>query len=259
MSNVQSVERAFAILRRLASGPAGVSELADRVDLPKSTVSRLLSTLEHLGAVEQPTSGGPYRIGHGMVEIVTAVLPSRSLLDAVHPHLVELTNLTGEATGLAIRAGTDVRYIDQVESNNPVQVRDWTGTSVPLHAVPSGLVMLAYSSGEDQRAYLSRKLVTFTSRTVADPTSIATRLKQIRDVGYAWVYEEFSVGINSVAVPLRDKSGIVVAALHAHGPAYRFPKVGDESRIAAEVQACAVRIRAGLSSMTLSEKPPILE
>ena len=83
MSGVQSVERAFAVLRCLSVGPAGVTDLAERVNLPKSTVSRLLSTLEELGMVEQTEPGGSYRIGPGMTDIAAASMPGRSLIAAV--------------------------------------------------------------------------------------------------------------------------------------------------------------------------------
>jgi IclR family transcriptional regulator, KDG regulon repressor len=246
MPTVQSIDRAFAILRRLASGAIGVTELAERVDLPKSTVSRLLSTLEAIGAVEQTTPGGPYRIGPAMVEMVNAVRPSRNLLDAAHPHLLELTQRTEEASGLGVLLGSEVHYIDQVESRNPVQVRDWTGTRVPLHAVPSGLVLLAYSTEEYQRAYLARDLVAFTHRTVTDSSRIAERLQRIRADGFAWVHEEFSDGINSVAAPIFDTVGAVIGAVHAHGPAYRFPKPNEELSVAAEIVGSARRISAAL-------------
>jgi len=82
MSGVQSVERAFAVLRCLSGGPAGVTDVADRVSLPKSTVSRMLSTLEDLGMVEQAEPGGSYRVGSGMIEIAAAVLPGRSMIAA---------------------------------------------------------------------------------------------------------------------------------------------------------------------------------
>jgi IclR family transcriptional regulator, acetate operon repressor len=247
MSSVQSIERAFALLQRLASGPAGVTDLAERVALPKSTVSRLLSTLEQLGAVEQASPGGPYQIGPKMIEIVASVMPRRGLVECAHPHLVELTRLTGEASGLSIRAGDDVRYVDQVESDNPVQVRDWTGTRAPLHSVPSGLVLLAHASEEDQRAYLSTHLVAFTRRTMTDPEQIAARLQAIRETGFTWVLEEFSEGINSVAAPIFDENGTVVAAVHAHGPAYRFPKADNAAEIGAQVTTAARRIGSSIA------------
>ena len=94
MSTVQSVERAFAILRVLAGGPVGVTDLGERVGLPKSTVSRLLSTLEELGAVEQLTAGGEYRIGAAIAHLGASAVPGRSLVALARPHLAELNPQT---------------------------------------------------------------------------------------------------------------------------------------------------------------------
>ena len=143
MSSVQSVERAFSVLRCLASGPAGVSEVAERSHLPKSTVSRLLSTLNELGAVDQLGAGGDYRIGDLLVELAAAAQPGRSLVAIARPHLVQLREALGEATGLSVLDGHDVLYLDHVEADHPVQVRDWTGERLPAHLVSSGFVLLA--------------------------------------------------------------------------------------------------------------------
>ena len=86
MSGVQSVERALAILRALTTGSARVTDLAARTNLPKSTVSRLLSTLESLDAVEQSGNGGPYRLGPLVTEMAAAIGPSRSLPDLARPY-----------------------------------------------------------------------------------------------------------------------------------------------------------------------------
>ena len=102
MAGVQSIERAFAILRGLAAGPAGVSELAASVDLPTSTVSRILSTLEAEGVVERIAISGTYRIGEALADLAGAALPSRTLMSAARPFLVTLTEQVGETSGLAI-------------------------------------------------------------------------------------------------------------------------------------------------------------
>ena len=126
MTTVQSIDRAFGVLRALAAGPAGVTDIADRVGLPKSTVSRMLSTLEELGAVEQVSVGGEYRIGWAMIELAAAARPGRSLISLARPHLVELARVTGEAAGISIPDGTDMLYLDQLTPNSELQVRDWT-------------------------------------------------------------------------------------------------------------------------------------
>ncbi len=247
---VQSIERAFSVLRALAYGPAGVTELAERVELPKSTVARLLATLEAEGVVEQRAAGGDYRLGAGLAELAAAVLPGRNLVALAHPHLDDLMRTTGEATGLAVADGYDAYYLDQVESPNPVQVRDWTGERAPLHTVSSGLVMLAHWPEPALGDYLRRDLARFTPRTTIDPDELRRRLAQAREEGHAWTREEFAEGITSVAAPVRDAAGKVVAAVHAHGPAYRFP--GTDAECPARlVMATAARLGQQLASTTL--------
>jgi DNA-binding IclR family transcriptional regulator len=246
MSTMQSIDRAFAVLRSLTSGPAGVTQLADQVELPKSTVSRLLSTLEELGVVEQVTAGGNYRIGPGLIEIATAVMPGRSLVAAARPHLVELARRTGEAAGLSVPDGRMAHYVDQADSDNQVQVRDWTGERIVMHAVSSGLVFLAWAEPAFVDAYLKGPLQAFTSRTITDPATLRRRLAEIRETGYAWIYEEFSDGANSVAAPIRNQRGDVIAAIHSHGPAHRFPGTRSADEVGALVVASANRLRTAV-------------
>ena len=246
MSTVQSIDRAFAVLRSLTGGPAGVTQLAEQVELPKSTVSRLLSTLEELGVVEQVIAGGNYRIGPGLIEIATAVMPGRSLVAAARPHLVELARRTGEAAGLSVPDGRMVHYVDQADSDNQVQVRDWTGERIVMHAVSSGLVFLAWAEPSFVDAYLRGPLQAFTSRTITDPATLRRRLAEIHEVGYAWIYEEFADGANSVAAPIRNQRGDVIAAIHSHGPAHRFPGTRSADEVGALVVASADRLRTAV-------------
>src|SRR3954454_17307446 len=242
MSGVQSVERAFAVLRCLSGGPAGVTDVADRVDLPKSTVSRLLSTLEDLGMVEQIETGGNYRVGAGMVEIAAAVLPGRSLIAAARPHLHDLVKATGEAAGLSIADRFEMLYLDQVDSDNQVQVADWTGARLPAHTVSSGQVLLAFGAIDADR-YLAQPLERLASGTLTDESAIRARFAEIAAKGYAWAFEEFLDGLNSVAAPIRDQRGRVVGAIHAHGPAYRFPGAVDADVVGELVAITAERVQ----------------
>lgn len=242
MSTVQSIERAFSVLRSLAAGPAGVTDIAERVGLPKSTVSRLLSTLEELGAVEQVSAGGEYRVGWTMIELAAAARPGRSLISLARPHLAELTRLTGEAAGISIPDGDDMLYLDQLTPDNELQVRDWTGHRIPMHAVPSGHVVLAADAALAQR-FASAPLEAFTPQTITDPAALLQRLQQVRDDGYAWAMEEFAVGLNSVAAAIRTGDGRVVASLHVYGPASRFPGEHSRATLGEIVKATADKIR----------------
>lgn len=223
MSGVQSIERAFALLRALAVGPSGVTDLADRVDLPKSTVSRLLSALETEGVVEQVEVGGEYRLGQTLVDLAGATAPGNNLVAAARPFLIDLTDMTNETSGVSILDAGQVHYLDHVETEESVQIRSWTGEHLPAHAVASGLAMLAFSSAEVVGEHLEEPLEAFTTNTMTARSRIDSRLADTRRTGYVWVMEELSEGLNSVSAPVLDTDGRPIAALHVHGPAYRFP------------------------------------
>jgi DNA-binding IclR family transcriptional regulator len=244
---VQSIKRSFALLRALALGPVGVTELADRVALPKSTVARLLASLEEEQAVEQTEAGGEYRLGPGLIDLAGSAPRGRNLVAAARPHLLELSESIDEVAGLSTIDGGLVYYLDQTESSSNIQVRDWTGEHAPLHAVPSGLVILAHQPERFVEEYLAGPLVQCTARTMTDPDELRDRLEHVRSIGYAWVHEEFADELNSVAAPVFENDGSVEAALHVHGPAYRFPNPDDTHDHGMAVIEAARRLSQQLS------------
>lgn len=246
MSRVQSIERAFAVLGTLADGPIGVTEVADRADLPKSTAARLLASLAREGVVEQVPGDTRYRLGPRLVTLAAGILPTRSLAAMARPSLQELATAVGEAAGLSVPDGRLVHYVEQIGSPNPVSVRDWTGSRIPMHAVSSGQVLLAFSPPTVVQRYLGRPMERFTDRTLVTADALLERLRAIRREGYAWALEEFDEGISSVAAPVADGSGEVVAAVHLHGPSYRFPAAGSEGAVADRLIATAARVAARL-------------
>lgn len=249
MSRVQSIERAFAVLGALAEGPAGITDVAARVGLPKSTAARMIASLEREGAVEQVPGETRYRLGPHLLALASGLRDRRGLVAIAHPTLAALAGELGEASGLSVADGRTVHYIDQVDSPNPVSVRDWTGSRIPMHAVSSGQVFLAHFGAPALARYLAEPLERFTSRTLTDAGALLERLRDVRRDGHAWVSEEFAEGITSVAAPVAGADGEIVAAVHVHGPTYRFPAQGDEPAIAGAVRAAAarigVRLRAG--------------
>ena len=152
---MQSIERAFELLQALAVEPAGLTELSLRVDLPKSTVARMLGTLEGIGAVARDDDDRTYRIGMGLVELAGAVDASAALATLVRPHLTDLADRTGEAAGFSVPTGYSMHYLVQVESPNAVQVRDYSGLTVPMHVGPSGLCVMSLWPDADVNRYLA--------------------------------------------------------------------------------------------------------
>lgn len=242
MSRVQSIERAFAVLGALTDGPIGVTEVAERVELPKSTAARMLASLVREGAVEQVPGGSRYRLGPRIETLATGLGATRGLAEIARPHLVELATSIGEAAGLAVAEEREAHYVGQVDTPNPVGVRDWTGARVPLHAVSSGLVFLAHRPAAAIDRYLSEPLLALTPRTTTDPDVLRERLRAVALAGYAWVVDEFAEGISSVAAGIADVTGEVVAAVHVHGPSYRFPPPGRDAALGRHVATTANRI-----------------
>lgn len=240
--SVQVVSRSFAVLRALSRGPMGVTELADEVELPKSTVSRLLNSLESEGAVEQVELGGAYQIGSLLGELAGAYADTTNLAAAARPHLAELMEATGETAGISVVEGSTMLYLAQVEAESDIQVRDWTGEPAPIHAVPSGIVAMANMPRRRVRQLLSEELEQCTPDTVTEWQAIIDRLGQARSLGYAWGQEEFVVGLNSVAAPVLGADGSVTAALHVHGPSYRFPNPDQLHDIGLAVAEAAERL-----------------
>jgi IclR family acetate operon transcriptional repressor len=234
------------VLRCLADGPAGVSDVAERVELPKSTVSRLLSTLQELGAVQQATSGTEYGIGDLVVEIAGGAQPGRGLIALARPFLVELAETVGEAAGLSVLDGREMLYVDQVDVDQPVQLRDWTGVRIPAHAVPSGLVALATLSESARDEYLAGRLDDVGACTMTEPAALRRRIRAIARRGTEWAVGEYLDDVNSVAAPVLGPDGRLAAVVHVHGPSYRFPKPGDADHVAGLVATTAAGIAARL-------------
>lgn len=250
MSRVQSIERAFAVLGALTDGPIGVTEVAERVDLPKSTAARMLTSLAREGAVEQIPGDTRYRIGPRMESLATGLVATRSLASIARPHLAELAASIGEVAGLSVPDGDTMRYVDQVDSDHPVGVRDWTGSRIAMHAVSSGLAVLALRPAAEIERYLARPLERLTGRTMIDPEQLRSRLRRVQLEGYSWTVGEYSEDIASVATAIADASGEAVAAIHVHGPSYRFPIPGREAELGLEVATAANRIARTLRQAT---------
>lgn len=240
MAGVQSIERAFSILRTLTNGDAGLTEIAAQVDLPKSTVARLLGALETEQVVARLDSGS-YALGPGIEQIANSRMANRPLIDIARPFLVELTERTRESSGLDTWVDGWIHFIDNPATGHDLQVRDWTGESGPAHSIPAGLVILAHSPDDVVDRYIDQGLEAITTNTIVDPDELRVRLQNVRSAGYAWGFEEFAEGINSVAAPVSGPDG-VIAALRVHGPAMRFPNPNRAHDIGLELVDVASRL-----------------
>ena len=154
MSTVQSIDRAFQILKELSEKAGGITDLSRRVGLPTSTVARLLSALEESDVIERVAGGYEYKLGPRILQMATQSNQNETLLSMARPHMVNLVEKLYENAGLSVISGYEVQYLGQVNCANPVQIRDWTGRRLPMHVVPSGLVSLAHLPIETVQMFL---------------------------------------------------------------------------------------------------------
>ncbi len=247
---VRAVARAFAVLQVVVASPrsASLAQITKATRLPKSSVSRMLVTLEHLEMVEQVGKRGRYRVGPGLEVLAGRGTSPQVLKQLCRPHLDNLVSRFGEDAVLTVPEGKKILYISQVVADRTVHVQDWTGHTFPIHTTATGQMCLA-SWGPDQlRNYLSEDLVRVTSHTIVDPRVLQTRLQAARRDGFVWAHEESAVDISGVAAPVIGPHGKVVAALGVHGPTYRFPGKSDGSEIGRRIRRVADHLTSELAS-----------
>jgi DNA-binding IclR family transcriptional regulator len=236
---IRSLDRALELLELLADagGDMGVTEVARRLEVHKSTASRVLSTLQDHGLVERSPASDKYRLGHGLVLLARAVATELDLARAARPLMQELADGTRETVNLAVLQGDRVVNVDQITASHQVVSVNWVGKETPLHCTSNGKALLAFLPPADRRRILAGPLERLTTRTIADAATLEKQLQRVREEGYAFTLEELEVGLNAVAAPIRDASGSVVAAVSVAGPAYRVPaqrltELGEMTRTA---------------------------
>ena len=215
---VQSVDRAITVLEILARrGEAGVSEVAAEIAVHKSTAFRLLGALETRGLVEQVGDRGKYRLGIGLIPLAGAVSDRLDVTRQGRRVCERLAAEVGETVNVAVLQEQWAVNVDQARGPSTVSTHNWVGRLTPLHCTSSGKVLLAFAD-RPPAATLRR----FTERTVTDPAALQAELAAVRATGIARAVEEYEVGLNAVAAPVRDRFGAVTAAVSISGPSYRL-------------------------------------
>jgi DNA-binding IclR family transcriptional regulator len=222
---LSSVRNAARLLKVFLSREEelGVSELARRLGLGKSTVHRLLTTLAAEGLIERDPRTGGYRLGLVVFELGEAVRVHLDLHAAAGPVLASLRAETGESSQVGVLDGHEVVYVDRLESSQSLRLFTETGRRVPVHCTSSGKVLLAHLPDARLRAVLdAAPLTPLTPHTVTDRAALLAELATVRRRGWAAAVDEREIGVASVAAPIRDATGQVIAAISIGGPAVRL-------------------------------------
>jgi IclR family transcriptional regulator, KDG regulon repressor len=200
-----------------AENSVGITELAEKLQIDKSTASRLVQTLVNYGWVERDPKSRRYRIG-GKFSVLNQSSPTNHewLRVLTRPILSQLVSQTGECAHLAVSLLGEAYVIEDVETTALLRVAAGVGRTTPLHCTAVGKVLLTFTD-----LPLPTKLTPYTARTITDTEKLQLQLKQIHCEGFALDDEELTEGVRCIAAPVFDFSGKCVASVGVSGPAVR--------------------------------------
>ena len=214
----QSLSRAVRLLAELAEGPRSLDELAETVGVHKTTVLRLLRTLEDDRFVYRDAAYR-YHLGAGLFALSSRALEQRPVRAAASRHLAALNRETGHTVHLAAYEGDEVVYIDKYDSRHPVRMYSRIGLRARLHCTAVAKVLLAGLPVRERRAVAETiEYEALTPHTLTTPEELLAELARVAEQGYAVDRGEHETFINCVAAPIRDASGRVVAAVSVSVP-----------------------------------------
>jgi IclR family transcriptional regulator, pca regulon regulatory protein len=221
---VQSLDRGLAVIRCFSSEHPSLtlSEVAERTGLTRAAARRFLLTLQELGYVG--SSGRQFSLRPRVLALGYAYLSSFSVAQIAQPHLEDLAEELHESCSVSVLDGDDLVYVARASANRIMTIALTVGTRLPPYPTSMGRVLLAHLPEAELEAYLSRtELRKLTDRTVVDPAELRAILATVRSQGWAAVDQELEAGVRSIAVPIRDSSRKVVAAINASAHAARVP------------------------------------
>lgn len=240
---VPSLDRAIDVLEILASAqvPIGLTEMCRRTKIPKSTLFRIMTTLQARGCVELDEEGSRFKLGMKVWELGDAYLRDLDLYSASLPHLKQLADDSGESVFLGILDESEVIYIQRLESAKSVTVVRKLQQRAPAHCTATGEAILAYlPEAELNRILEDHELQAFNAKTVTDRKVLESRLARVRKDGLAIVDGEYNAEVLCISAPIFDNAGrpqasatVAMISAQAAGNQARLDEVGRFVRDAA--------------------------
>jgi DNA-binding IclR family transcriptional regulator len=224
------VQRAVRLIRHVAEGNPvlNMSETAKLLKINRTTLLRLLHTLETEGFVERRPGGAGYQVGLSFLELAARALFSQDLVQVAVPVLTRLAETVQLSAHLGVLDGTDVLYLARRTPNTPLASNIRVGSRLPAHATTMGRMLLAYKTPLELDAlYSGKELERFSEHTSTTSAAVQAKAEKDRGAGIAWSEAYFERGIGSAAVAVFDFAGTPLGAINVSGPVSAF---GDEAR-----------------------------
>jgi DNA-binding IclR family transcriptional regulator len=237
---VQTLDRTFDILELLAAHENGLSvgQISGELGLHKSTVSRLLHSLQNRGYVDKDSATGLFRVGLRFIELSSAHLDNLELRVEAKPAMYDLSQSTGQTAFLAIRQGAEAVYVDKTETYNSLRRYSIIGTTMPLYSSALGKALICHLDRAELVDLLGREALTpRTEHTCRDVDTLAEELHRTCERGYSLDNEENESGIRCIGAPIRDYRGHTIAAISISGylqvvTEERVPELAERVRMA---------------------------
>jgi len=252
---INSILRASNILKCFTKGKGHfkISELACELHLDRSTIYRILLSLEKCGLVEKDKETGGYSLGLFTFEIGNAYLNRIDLPKVSKPIMTDLGLKVQETVHLAVLSGTEIVYVDKVDSPRPLGIMSKIGQRAPLHCTALGKVLLAFQPEDDLKRILPQlKLIALTSNTIISRQRLMEELRAIRRQGYALDHREIEEDVECIGAPIRNHLGDVIAALSISGPQRKI-HTRQEKQFVNSVVKAAGSISSKLGYMEVKE------
>lgn len=243
--HVRSLDRGLAVIRAFDAEHAeqSLSDVARRTGLTRAAARRFLLTLAELGYVR--TDGKLFALTPRVLELGYAYLSSLSLPEIASPHLEALVREVQESASVSVLDGADIVYVARVPTSRIMTVAITIGTRLPAFATSMGRVLLAALPATERERRLAAPVPQLTELTITDPEALGRELEAVREAGYCVVDQELELGLRSISVPVRGRTGEVVAAANVSTRAGSRDVVRD---VLPALQACATAIGTDLSA-----------
>lgn len=221
---VQSIDRAIAVLKCFSENTRELklSDISDHLDLNKSTVHGIISTLKFHGFINQDEETQKYRLGLALMELGTIVINSFDIRSIVAPVINDICNQVQETVHLGTLDNIEVVYIEKKESSHSMRIFTNIGARQPAYCTGIGKAMIAYLEPDALIALLPEEIKKFTPKTITDKIELTRELSKVKKNGYAIDDEENSEGLKCVGAPIFDHTGKAKYAISVSGPTIRM-------------------------------------
>jgi DNA-binding IclR family transcriptional regulator len=252
------VQRAVRLIRHVAEGNPvlNMSETAKVLKINRTTLLRLLHTLEVEGFVERRPDGAGFQVGLALLEVGARALFSQDLVQVAVPVLTRLAETLQLSAHLGVLDGSDVLYLVRRTPNTPLASNIRVGSRLPAHATTMGRMLLAHMPPvEIERLYDGKELRRFSAHTATTLAALKTKLEQDMLAGIAWSEAYFEPGISSAAVAVFDFAGTPLAAINVSGPVGAFEDETRRAHIGDELRSAGAEISRRLGWIEPGAKP----